>query len=306
MRANADDQRHANQRNVSNLLDERGQSGQYTSPPLAYNATQSQVQAALNSIVGLSKVTVVSTGTTPNFTHTITFNGVAGDPATIAVVNNTTGGTITPATTTHGTTPGFLGQCMMFVSNGSELTCVQQQLTTLQPLTQYAVNLWLAASSAAPAAGVVTVDLVNGIGGSVIQDAQSVNNSFTIGHAAMTTGFVAYNGVFRTPNVLPPVVYLHIRISTAVTNAVTLYIDDVSMVAMTQLYKGGPSLAVFAGNVPLVTGNTTNPPDSWSVAVSTDRAGLWQEWFDRCFNMKQWELLLPSSGSPTIANSLIS
>ena len=281
---------------------------QYTSPPLAYNASGSQVQAALRSIVGLSAVTVITTGTTPNFTHTITFNGVAGDPATIAIVNNTTGQTYTPATSIHGTTPGFIGQCMLFVSNGSELTAVQQQLTSLSPLTQYAVNLWLAASSAAPAAGVVTIDLVDGIGGSIIGDAQSAANSFTIGHAAFTTTFKAFNGVFRTPAVLPSVVYLRVRISTAVTNAITLYIDDVAMVAMAQFYKGGPSVAVFSGNVPLNVGNVSNPADSWSIAVTTDRAGAWQEWFDRVFNMKQNELLLPSvtGGAETIANSLIS
>ena len=77
---------------------------------IAYNANQATVQAALRLIPGLENVTVVTTGTTPNFVHTITLTGAAATlaasvPSTLVVADSTTGGThaIAVTTTTTGT-----------------------------------------------------------------------------------------------------------------------------------------------------------------------------------------------------------
>ncbi len=79
---------------------------------LAYNASGAAVEAALRQIPGLERVTVVTTGTSPDFTHTITFHGAAGDPAQLASVSHLTGGTptITHATTTAGNAGAFRGR----------------------------------------------------------------------------------------------------------------------------------------------------------------------------------------------------
>jgi hypothetical protein len=58
---------------------------------LTYNATAGQVQSALRRLTGLESVTVTSSGTTPNLTHTVTFLGIGGNVSQISSVNNTTG-----------------------------------------------------------------------------------------------------------------------------------------------------------------------------------------------------------------------
>ena len=80
-----------------------------TTSALAFNASGAAVQAALRLLPGLQKVTVVTTGSTPNFTHTITMTAVpsvdgTSSPAQMTHTDNTTGGThaIANATTVAG------------------------------------------------------------------------------------------------------------------------------------------------------------------------------------------------------------
>lgn len=80
-----------------------------TTSALVFNATQAQVQAALQALPGLWKVTVATTGTSPNYTHTVTMTAAGATLAGSAVgaitaTSSLTGGspTITPAVTTAG------------------------------------------------------------------------------------------------------------------------------------------------------------------------------------------------------------
>lgn len=273
--------------------------------PLAYNASGSEVQAAINALVGFEDVTVTTTGVSPNFTHTITFTGVAGNLATVSVTNGTTGGTFTPAQVTAGSANSYKGKALEFDSNGSENTSIECSVT-LEPLTQYAFNAWMMAD-VVPAAGVITIDLVDGIGGSVIADESSTNNSFTVDCTALVTNHVARNGVFRTPRVLPPVVYLRIRISTDISSGSSVFIDHAALAEMTQLYPDGPSVAIFSGAAPFRKGVGQVVGDSFTLTVTNDRAGEMQEWFERNFSMRAKGLLLPSvtDASETQADSLI-
>lgn len=279
----------------------------YTTAPLDYNATAADVQTALQALPGLSQVTVSSTGTTPNLTHTITFTGLGGDIAQLTSVDNTTGGThaITHGTTTAGTAQVFAGgAAFYFVGNGSELTTIQQAVS-LQPQTAYAVSLW-AICDVIPGAGVITIDLVDGVGGTVVQDAQGANNSLTFNASSLTTSWQhledlqASECVFRTPAVLPVVCYFRIRISTAVTNTRKVFFDNVALAPMTELYAGGPLLAAFAG------ATSSGIGDSWSIATTNDRAGLVREWCQRNFDMATLGLMFPTSGSPTVPDSVVS
>jgi hypothetical protein len=70
------------------------------------------------------------------------------------------------------------------------------------------------------------------------------------------------------------------------------------------MYNGGPEVSAFAGNVPLSVGDSQNLADYWTVAVGNNKNGAFQQSFERFFNMRDLGLLLPSSGSPTIPNSL--
>lgn len=156
------------------------QSQSRTTGILAYNADGTAVQTALRTIPGLELVTVVTTGTTPNFTHTVTMTGRGGQVAEFTSVSGLTGGTpvITHNTTVAGSSSLFTGgKSLQFTSNGSQLTTIQQRVT-LNPLTCYAVSFW-AARSAAMSTGRLCIDLVDGNSGTVLEDAQGFPNSIS-------------------------------------------------------------------------------------------------------------------------------
>lgn len=273
--------------------------------PLAYNATGATVQAALRELVGLESVTVETSGTTPNYTHVITFTGVAGNVAEVTVTNRTTGGSFAVSTTTAGSANAFIGYSLEFDSNGSELTAINCPVE-LEALSQYAFNGWWMAD-VPPAAGVMKVELIDGIGGSVINDEAGTANAITIDCTTLTTSFVAKNGVFRTPRVLPPIVYLRIRISTAISSGSSVFIDHCALSEMTVLYTGGPSATVFSGKTSFTGGAGQEDPDYFTITVANNRAGEFQEWFERLFSMTTYGLQLPSDGggTETINDSLI-
>ena len=271
-----------------------------TTAPLAHNATSSAVQAALRALTGLAAVTVVESGTTPNLTHTISFVGVT-NPAELTSTSSMTGGTpvITHGTTTAGSANVYSGaRALEFDSDAAQLTQIKQKITGLSANGVYAVN-FAAKVDVVPAAGVFTVDLYDG--SAIINDDQGTANSFTFNAADLTTDFEFRNGFFRLPKVLPPLVYLRIRISTAISAGTSAFIDHVAFQAATELYAGGPWVAAFDGSTSFAAG------DTHTLAVTNDRAGEFQDWFERAFNMREAGLLLPSdaSGSETQADSLI-
>ena len=271
-----------------------------TTVPLAFDAGEADVQDALRALVGLELVDVTTTGTSPNYTHTITFNGVT-NPAQLTSTDSTTGGThsIAHVTSTAGSANVFRGaRSVQFASNATELTTIQTPVA-LAPLTQYAFGMWVKCSSNAPAAGVLTIDLVDGIGGSVINDQAGTANSITLGHAAFTTSFQAVTGYFRTPAALPAQVYLRVRISTAVTNGESLYLDEVYLGPATECYVDGPSVAVFDGSTAWLV------DDRITASITNDRSGLLHEWCDRVLGLRASRLIFPVSGSPTQADSLV-
>lgn len=210
------------------------------------------------------------------------------------------------------TTHAYIGASdLEFVGDGSTLQAVTQQFnvtptptvgvggTAYKVLenTQYAVNLWLKVS-ATPAAGVLTVSLVNG-SGTTINDSASTANSFTISLPSVSTTYLNFKGTFRTPASLPASgVFLKLALTTALSNTKNLYIGQVGMATMTQLYPGGLWARIFSSAVPPVKG------DSWTVA-DTNTYGVFQELFERLFSMRSLGLQLPYSGSPSISDSLV-
>lgn len=170
---------------------------------------------------------------------------------------------------------------------------------TLKPSTTYAVNFFVKAVSAAPLAGVLRVALVDG-SNVVINDDQGTANSFTVDLTATTTSYVAYNGVFRTPSVLPSSGQrLEFKTTTAITNTSSVVLDDVAMTAMTSLYAGGPSVAAFAASTNAIKG------DQWTSAV-TNTVGVFASWLERLFQLNSKGLIVPyDSGSPTVGDALV-
>lgn len=278
-----------------------GSSNVYTTAPLAYNASGTSVQSALRGLAGLELVAVSTSGTTPNVTHTITFAGVAGNVAALSNVDTFDTGSVGHAEITAGSASAYNDKAVEFDANGSELTAIKQLLEDLSPRTVYALHCRILVDTF-PAAGAIKIDLVNGAG-SAITDTQGGSNVIDVNPQSggdLTEGaFVAINGFFRTPANIPDAVYLRIRISTAISSGTSVFIDDAALTEATELYPGGPLAAFFAGKTGL------SPDDSWTLDVTNDRAGGFQEWFLRNFEFP--DILLPSDsgGGETIADSLI-
>lgn len=277
-----------------------------TTAPIAWNASGSAVRTALRKLTGLEKVTVSSSGTSPDFTHTVTFVGQGGNVSQFTITNSLTGGTsptVTPATTVAGTAQVYDGTYALHLAQpGSELTELCYRLSGLKPETCYAVNAFLTAG-AAIASGVIQFSLRDGVGGSVINSAsESVNCSDLTTSWQGLAQDLNTEPVFRTPATVPDLVYLTIRFSVAPPASSDVYIDQVAILEMTELYPGGPLAAIFSGRKPFVV------DDKFTVTVTNDRAGLLHEWIARTFDLPGNGILLPvdSGGTETIPDTVVS
>jgi len=268
-----------------------------TTVTLAYNATASDVQTALQALAGLEGVTVTSTGTSPNLTFTIVFTGVT-NPAQLTSTSALTGGTpaINHATTVAGSANVLRGaRSVEFDSDGAQLTTIMVPVT-VEPSTSYAANVFLKAD-VVPAAGVIAVELVDGVGGTVIQDDQGIDLAYSINVAgSVTTSWQGFSDTFRTPAVPPSQVYFRIRITLAITAGSSLFLDEAYLGPPTELYTDGPLLAIFDGATDFELS------DRVTLTIANDRAGMIHEWMDRIFSLRENRLLFltDSPGSETI------
>jgi len=358
---------------------------------LAYNASASTLQTALQAIPGLDSVTVAATGTSPNLTHTITFTGVAGQLNQLTSTNHLVaeGGapTITHATTRQGNNGAFRGRALGIVGDGSE------QTTLMQPLTLAAETVYFCAfrlrrinettggeqstsssssvvtssssssstsssssssssstegsssssstgvstSSSSSSTGVSTssspssssqsrssysssssssdvvssssssqsaeelrVEIVEGVDSPATRDSAGNENSLRIDLAAIIdAGHSSQFFSFRLARDPVQPVYLRIRCNTGLTLGDAIYIDDLIVIAATELYAGGPFVGAMIGKTAAVL------EDNWSLTVANDRGGEVQEWFHRSFDMNGKRLLLPTSGTNQIPDTVI-
>lgn len=207
---------------------------------------------------------------------------------------------------------GFLGDnAIKFLGDvGGTLTGIWQKFNTarstsagaggtpatLLPNTQFSCCLWTKVS-AVPSAGVLQVALVDG-SGTVLVDAAGNNCSFTISLPGETTSYASHTGSFCTPPVMPTSAYLRLKLTTAIDSAKSVFIDSLAMTPTTELYAGGPSVAVFAGDVAVVKG------DKWTSAISATHS-VFAQWMERVFQLNAKRLVLPYHASPTIADSVV-
>lgn len=169
-----------------------------TTAPLAYNASGSTLQSALQSLSGLGSVTVATTGTSPDYTHTITFTDVP-NPGQLTSTENTDSGSFAHATTTAGSANVIRGaRALELDSDGAELTAIQRRVY-LTGETQYAAQMWFCVD-VVPAAGRYVVDLVDGIGGTTLEDEQGCANTCYFDAANLTTGWQSLSALVVAAN----------------------------------------------------------------------------------------------------------
>jgi len=189
-------------------------------------------------------------------------------------------------------------KALKILGDGATLSSIGQVISGLAACTPYAVNFW-AKMGVAPAAGILTVDLWDGA--AVINDEAGTANSFTVDLTTLGTTYVPKGGVFRLPEPVPASVTLRLRLSTALTNTRALYLDNVSLGAMTQLYTGGPYASIFVGSTAF------SLDDTFSVAMTNDYGGAVQTGLWRALNLATVGVTLPSnsSGGENILDSVI-
>lgn len=282
---------------------------QYTDPdgkvwatqPIAYNASASSVQSALREIPDLAEVTVTATGTAPNYTHSITFVGVGGNPAQLTSINGLTGGTsptISHATTTAGDAASWRGRSVKLASDGATQTTLYVPIT-VEAERSYVLHLWALRSGTATT-GTLEASVVDGIGGSITTDDAGNQNKLDIAIASLSasTHEAKWTGLrFRKADA--GILYLRLRFSTPPDNGVSVYLDDVVIVEATRLYDGGPAIAV------LRPARTPRIGQYWTLQISNDRAGKLLEWTARVFRLDQLGLAVPTSGTTLIPDSVV-
>ena len=175
---------------------------------------------------------------------------------------------------------------------------------SLTGLTQYSYNIFMRRDGVAAGTGILTISLVDG-GGTVINDANGVPNSFTIDLTALTTNYQSFTNVFRLPQVLPSSQYLQYSLTTALTNGRSVYLAKASQGVMTQSTINCPYFAIHAGSVPFAQGDF----NSGLITNSRGAAGTLSTFQTLAFQLisavGQNEFLLPSSLVPSISDALI-
>lgn len=175
---------------------------------------------------------------------------------------------------------------------------------TLSPLTQYSYNIMARRDGTAAGAGTLVIDWVDG-NGVVLQDMNGAANTLSIDLTALTTVYTSYKAAFRTPHIMPEIVYLRMRLTVALTNGRAVYFDAGSLGQMTQLYVSGPFVAVHSGSIPFVAGDYV----FLTVANSRGAAGTlntWQTVWSLLYPVSMAnEILLPSSATPNVGDALL-
>lgn len=190
---------------------------------------------------------------------------------------------------------------LQFVGDDAELTSIAQTLTTLEAATVYAFNAWVRVD-VTPANGTLAFELVDG-SNAIIADDAGTNNQTTKALTGVSTPWVAVNGFFRTPTNLPSTIKMRVRLSAALEDTRSVYVDYLALTPATELYTGGPYAAVFRGATDVIL------RDVWTTAIAnnmTANGAVFQNLFQRWFDMRGLGLQLPSSGAPTQADSLVS
>ena len=282
------------------VLYEKGGTKPLVSENITFSASGDSVQSSLRKLPGYSQVTVTSTGTSPNFTHTITFVGT--EYAYAAVVREfLTGGSGAPYSVVSAlVTDGEFrtaGRSLKIDGDGSEQTDYYQKVTLEKDSVYFAHALIKETTSIT--SGTLNLSLVDSPGGTVLQDRQGNNNTGSVTLSSLSAGWNHFGVFFRTSNDLPESVYLRLNCATAIDASGTLCVDTVRLLPAAQFYNGGPYYCLFEGD----TNFELN--DTFTIGVNNNYSGEIQQWFDRIYDVRNFRRQLPHSGSPTYADTLI-
>jgi hypothetical protein len=175
------------------------------------------------------------------------------------------------------------------------------------PLQSLGFCLFARALTSIPTAGVLRVELWSTAGAVNDDTGSPAKVDFALSsNLPVADTWYPLTGVIRTPAILPAGLSVRVKVSTA--SDVAFFYDHLALTPLTQAYNGGPGLAAFAGDVAPLLG------DGFTVTPTNNRGGAtygatFNTLFDRLFGMRNLNaetgLLLPTAGSPTIPDTLI-
>ena len=251
------------------------------------NATTASVTAS----VGTPGVSILANGDFESWT--------SNTPQGWSIVTGTAGTQVT-----RGTTAARGSYSLQFTGDGATLTRIRQQIasasgapTQVLAETDYALVLY--ARVGAATTGTVVVALRDASG-------TTVGSAITLNLASLTTTYAISSTTFSiSKSALPTTLYLDIYSTTAIANTGVLYIDEVVLAPMTQMYPGGvgPSVLIYPGTKDWAVG------DNGSIATVSNFStnGAFMKGFQRWLQPERLGIYLTAvtPASATIDDALV-
>jgi hypothetical protein len=199
---------------------------------------------------------------------------------------------------------GADGFALRFVGDGATVLKIRQAVT-VEASTVYQIYYRVKKVTDPGTDWGVTVRLVDDDTGTAVTGT-SVLSATAASVASAWTNVVT--GTFATPATMPVNCSIEIVFSqynaptTAAAATAECYVDWVNIVAPTLLYTNGPSISIWSGTTEGVYGDSW----TWSVTLGAAPSTFMVRGIDRLLNLSQFSVRLPTAGSPTQADSLIS
>ena len=199
--------------------------------------------------------------------------------------------------------------CLELVGDGATLHDFSQNFGDaadgtsgdLAPLSQYSCALWFIADDI-PATGVLRVSLDED--DTISQDYSGTQNYFDIDLTGAATGaWTVATGVFRTPRVKPIDSWvMSLACVTAIETGKSIYIDNLGVGAMAQIYDNGPWMSVHSSSTRWIR------EDFLTLTPTNDHEGTVYYLMDQALDLRGLDRNLPTAatGVATITNSIIS
>jgi hypothetical protein len=195
----------------------------------------------------------------------------------------------------QGTTAARGSYSLQFTGNGATLTRIRQQIasasgapTQVLAETDYALVLY--ARVGAATTGTVVVALRDAAG-------TTVGSAITLNLASLTTTYAISSTTFSiAKSALPTTLYLDIYSTTAIANTGILYIDEVVLAPMTQMYAGGPTVLIYPGTKDWAINDT----GSITVTSNASVNGAFMKGFQRWLQPEQRGIYL-TAVNPSVA-----
>ena len=223
--------------------------------------------------------------------------------------NNWTIETGTAGTHIFAAGSGYSGSnALKFVGDGSTTPRIYQRLRVtsetlgqMNPDKPYTIAFAAKYATAAPTVS-IRVSIENGSGTRLFDGDVSREMSLTKTSAQLTTSYQLFTTSCFSPTEIPKGSRIVIEFTGNIANTSEVFIDHLTVAQMTRSGAGLPAFQMIAGSTDFRYG------DEFSIAVTNNNEGGFQQEFHRFFDMNNFGLALPANtaGGENIADSLIS